>query len=299
MISKSIDNRHNILLDSRFKFTIIGSAVCGVIIAMIIQQSNNLLIALLIGIIIGITPLVIRTIYMNRILSSIDKNIPHMLNLLLESTKNGLNIITALNTITDIRSSQIRIAVKRLLINIASGTNISNALDRFEADMITPLGKSVANVIRILIINGGNIPLILERTYKSVYAIYLLEEERKAKLASYKSIIYISYVIYVAIAVMLSTNLFDSISNINFIEVSEMNNSNNNSSSNSSNQLFRLDTINIDEMREIMLHMGIIQAIFGGLGIGKICEGSALVGIRHIVSMLAICLVGFYIGGVI
>lgn len=286
---KSINNKYNIFFNSRFKFTIIGGIVCGIIIAMIIQSSRPL-ITLLIGIIIGVIPLVMRTIYMNRIISSIDKNIPHMLNLLSESTKNGLNIIAALNTISDIKSSQVRIAVRRLLINIAAGSNIDNALDRFETDMITPLGKSVANVIRILIINGGNIPLILERTYKSVYAIHLLEEERKAKLASYKSIIYISYVIYIAIAVMLSTNLFDSISNINSIETSEQNNS---------NQLFRLNTINIGEMKEIMLHMGIIQAIFGGLGIGKICEGSALAGIKHIVLMLAICLVGFYIGGVI
>lgn len=272
---------------SRFKMLMIIGVVCGIVVAVI--QYERPILALMLGSIIGVAPFMVRIVYMNRIVSSIDKGIPYLLLHLLESTKNGLNIIVALQSIPDIRSDHLRDAVNRLLMNIVSGSSIDVAFDRFENDLVTPLAKSVSNVIRILIINGGNIPLILERTYNNVYTMYVLEEERKAKLESYKHIVYISYIIYIAIAVMLSTNLFNSVSDMvnTYTDV------------NISNSLFRLNVTNIDEMRDIMLHMGIIEAIIGGLGIGKICYGSMLNGLRHSIVMLVICLLGFYIGGVI
>lgn len=272
---------------SRFKMLMIIGVVCGIVVAVI--QYERPILALMLGSIIGVAPFMVRIVYMNRIISSIDKGIPYLLLHLLESTKNGLNIIVALQSIPDIRSDHLRDAVNRLLMNIVSGSSIDVAFDRFENDLVTPLAKSISNVIRILIINGGNIPLILERTYNNVYTMYVLEEERKAKLESYKHIVYISYIIYIAIAVMLSTNLFNSVSDMvnTYTDV------------NISNSLFRLNVTNIDEMRDIMLHMGIIEAIIGGLGIGKICYGSMLNGLRHSIVMLVICLLGFYIGGVI
>ncbi|MEM4285731.1 MAG: type II secretion system F family protein [Candidatus Nitrosocaldus sp.] len=272
---------------SRFKMLMIIGVVCGIVVAVI--QYERPILALMLGSIIGVAPFMVRIVYMNRIISSIDKGIPYLLLHLLESTKNGLNIIVALQSIPDIKSDHLRDAVNRLLMNIVSGSSIDVAFDRFENDLVTPLAKSISNVIRILIINGGNIPLILERTYNNVYTMYVLEEERKAKLESYKHIVYISYIIYIAIAVMLSTNLFNSVSDMvnTYTDV------------NISNSLFRLNVTNIDEMRDIMLHMGIIEAIIGGLGIGKICYGSMLNGLRHSIVMLVICLLGFYIGGVI
>lgn len=170
---------------------------------------------------------------------------------------------------------------------------MDDAFGRFSSDLVTPIGRSVAHVIKILVINGGNIPIILERTYNNVYTMHMLEEERKAKLSSYKHIVYISYIIYVVIAVMLSTNLFASVEGMTRMFADT---SNNNGSINS---LFKLNTANIGEMREIMLHMGLIEAIFGGLGIGKICDGSMLAGLRHTVFMAVICIVAFYIGGMI
>ncbi|GBC73049.1 hypothetical protein HRbin04_00445 [archaeon HR04] len=272
---------------SRFKTLMVIGLVCGIAVAVI--QYERPILALMLGSIIGIAPFMVRIVYMNRIASSIDRGIPHLLLHLLESTKNGLNIIVALQSIPDIKSDYLRDAVNRLLMNIVSGSGIDAAFDRFESDLVTPLAKSISHVIRILIINGGNIPLILERTYNHVYTMYVLEEERKAKLESYKHIVYISYIIYIAIAVMLSTNLFNSVSDM----------ANTYTDVNISDSLFRLNVTNIDEIRDIMLHMGIIEAIIGGLGIGKICYGSMLDGLRHSVVMLVICLLGFYIGGVI
>jgi hypothetical protein len=133
---------------------------------------------------------------------------------------------------------------------------------------------------------GGDIILILSTLNKYISEIYRLEHERKSRLSSYKHTVYIAYIIYIVIAVVLTQNLIAKVEDMQKYNID-------------GNSLFRLNSVNIDELKSILWHMSIIEAILGGLSIGKICEGSFIAGSRDVIIMLLISTIAFYMIGVI
>lgn len=247
-------------------------------------QNINLIHILMLSIAIIIYPL-LKYMYRLRLYSRIDNDIPVFVTHILNSVKNGMNILTALEEVIKESNISFRDSVKRLFIGILMG-DIERAFDRFDKDINTHLGNNVARILRTLFIKGGDTILILSTMNKYITEISRLERERRSKLASYKHTIYIAYIIYIAIAVMLTQNLLSKMEDIQKYNID-------------SNSLFRLNSVNMDELKNILWHMAIMEAILGGLSIGKICEGSLIAGSKHVIIMLIISTIAFYIIGVI
>ena len=217
--------------------------------------------------------------------SRMDKDIPVFVTHILNNVKNGMNMLTALEEVAKENNISFRDSLKRLLLGIMTG-NIEGSFNRFERDMNTQLSSSVARILKTLFMKGGDIILILSTLNKYISEIYRLEHERKSRLSSYKHTVYIAYIIYIVIAVVLTQNLIAKVEDMQKYNID-------------GNSLFRLNSVNIDELKSILWHMSIIEAILGGLSIGKICEGSFIAGSRDVIIMLLISTIAFYMIGVI
>jgi len=217
--------------------------------------------------------------------SRIDKDIPVFVTHILNNVKNGMNMLTALEEVAKENNISFRDSLKRLLLGIMTG-NVEGSFNRFEREMNTQLGSSVARILKTLFMKGGDIILILSTLNKYISEIYRLEHERKSRLSSYKHTVYIAYIIYIVIAVVLTQNLIAKVEDMQKYNID-------------GNSLFRLNSVNIDELKSILWHMSIIEAILGGLSIGKICEGSFIAGSRDVIIMLLISTIAFYMIGVI
>jgi flagellar protein FlaJ len=133
---------------------------------------------------------------------------------------------------------------------------------------------------------GGDIAENLEMIQKHVTEMQNIEKNRKSQLAPYTYTIYISYAVFLAVAVLLVTSFFAEIEKVQ-VSIIE-------SGGATEGGLFgSLATMDIGAMESALFNMAIIEAIFGGLAAGKIGAGSYVAGIKHVVAMIVIAVIAF------
>jgi len=131
---------------------------------------------------------------------------------------------------------------------------------------------------------GGDVSENLEMIQKHVSDMQNLEKSRKSQLAPYTYTIYISYIVFLAVAVLLVTSFFSEIEKVQLSLVE----------TEVEGGLFgSLATMNIGAMEDALFNMSIIEAIFGGLAAGKIGAGSYVAGVKHVVLMIILAVVAF------
>ena len=147
------------------------------------------------------------------------------------------------------------------------------------------MAKRVVVLLEIAYKNGGNISENLETIQKYVTELRNLEKERKSALQPYTYTIYISYAVFIAIAVILSSQFFTQIDSVKQLLVTtHMTNS---------NVFSALSGVEIKQLDAILFNMAVIESIFGGLAAGKIGTGSYVSGIKHVVVMIIIAVIAF------
>ena len=133
---------------------------------------------------------------------------------------------------------------------------------------------------------GGDVSENLEMIQKHVSEMQNIEKNRKSQLQPYTYTIYISYAVFIAVAVLLITSFFSEIEKVQGDLLD--------SGSGASGGLFgSMSTMDIGLMESALFNMAVIEAIFGGLAAGKIGAGSYMAGIKHVVGMIVIAIIAF------
>ena len=133
---------------------------------------------------------------------------------------------------------------------------------------------------------GGDVSENLEMIQKHVSEMQNIEKNRKSQLQPYTYTIYISYAVFIAVAVLLITSFFSEIEKVQGDLISK--------GSASAGGLFgSMSTMDIGLMESALFNMAIIEAVFGGLAAGKIGAGSYMAGIKHVVGMIVIAIIAF------
>ena len=113
-----------------------------------------------------------------------------------------------------------------------------------------------------------------------------IEKNRKSQLAPYTYTIYISYAVFIAVAILLITSFFTEIEKVQGDLIQ--------SGAQGGDGLFgSLADMDVALMESALFNMAIIEAIFGGLAAGKIGAGSYMAGIKHVVAMIVIAIIAF------
>ena len=302
-LQKSKDNVSKLpfktLLKTKKSKTIVFSVIAGVVIIISSIQLGNFIgnpqiqtIGILGGIMISVVPIALLHAGTNRRGESIDKNLPLFLLSLVSAVNSGSSLLRAIEESAGRQMGSLTPMLKNLRANISWGMPHDEALDTFTNKVQTKLARRVATLLQIAMDIGGDVASTLDLVQKHVSDMQRIEQERKAALAPYLYTIYISFVVFIAVAVLLTSQFFTEIENVqtSLRQTAE--------DTNISLGMFgALLGVDVSELTSIMFHMGLVEAVFGGLAAGKISQGSFIAGIKHIVIMIIIAVLAFSLMG--
>ncbi len=175
--------------------------------------------------------------------------------------------------------------LKNLKANISWGTSIEDAFENFAQRTGTRVSRRVTVLLEMAIKIGGDVSENLEMIQKHVSEMQNIEKSRKSALQPYTYTIYISFAVFLAVAVLLTTSFFTEMERVQkgLLE----------SGSGTEGLFGSLATMDIAKMESALFNMAIIEAVFGGLAAGKIGAGSYVAGTKHVVVMIVMAVIAF------
>ena len=217
----------------------------------------------------------------------IDKNLPLFLLALSSAVQSGANLIRAIETTADRNMGPLTPELKNLRANISWGMPIEDAFENFSIRTGTKMSRRVATLLEMALKIGGDIRSNLEMIQQHVTDLQNLEKDRKASLAPYTYTIYISFAVFLGIAVILSSQFFSE-----FLKVQEMLLASPGGSG-EGGMFSSIINMDIEALNSVLFNMSIIEAVFGGLAAGKIGSGNYVSGIKHIIVMVVMAVAAF------
>ncbi len=269
----------------------ISSAVAALVIISVSLQffegTSYRDVGLIFGILAGIVPLTMLQLKEVQRRDSIDRNLPLFLLALSSAVQSGANLIRAIETTADRNMGALTPELKNLRANISWGMPIEDAFENFANRMGTKISRRVVVLLEMALKIGGDIRSNLEMIQKHVTELQNLEKERKSSLAPYTFTIYISFAVFIGIAVILSSQFFSEFETVQELLVDSP------GASTQGAMFSSIASMDIEALNTILFNMAIIEAVFGGLAAGKIGAGSYVAGIKHIIVMIVIAVIAF------
>ncbi len=242
-------------------------------------------VGLIFGILVGIMPVTIHQLKEVQRRDSIDRNMPVFLLALLSSVQSGSNLIRSIEQAADRNLGALTPELKNLRANISWGTPIEEAFENFAERTGTRVSRRVTVLLEMAMKIGGDVTENLEMIQKHVSEIQNIEKSRKSALAPYTYTIYISFGVFLAVAVLLTTSFFTEIEKVQEGLLA--------SGSGTEGLFGSLASMEIEKLESALFNMAIIEAVFGGLAAGKIGAGSYVAGTKHVVVMIVIAVIAF------
>jgi len=246
------------------------------------------------GIMAIVVPFAMKRISETRRRDSIDSNLPIFLLSLVSAVESGLSLLRAVEDAADRQMGSLTPQLKNLRANISWGMPHREALDLFSKRVGTKLAKRVVMLLQISIDIGGDVNETLGLIQKHVTDMQNIEKERKSQLQPYIFTIYISFIVFIAVTLLLVSQFFTEIEIVQdqLRQIAE-------EKGIGLGMFGAILGVSVPEIVQIMFHMSIIEAIFGGVAAGKIGEGSFIGGIKHLIVMVVVTIIAFsVIGGV-
>ena len=238
------------------------------------------------GILSMIVPLTMLQVKESQRKDSIDRNLPLFLLALSSAVQSGANLIRAIETTAERNMGALTPELKNLRANLSWGMPVEDSFENFANRTGTKTARRVTVLLEMALKIGGDIRTNLEMIQKHVTELQNLEKERKSSLAPYTYTIYISFAVFLGIAVILSSQFFSQ-----FEVVQQLLDK---SPGTSGGAFFSsIKDVNFEALNQILFNMSIIEAVFGGLVAGKIGSGTYVAGIKHIIVMIVMAVVAF------
>ncbi|AJW70735.1 type II secretion system F family protein [Nitrosopumilus adriaticus] len=242
-------------------------------------------VGLIFGILVGIIPLTVHQLKEVQRRDSIDRNLPVFLLALLSSVQSGANLIKAIEQAGERNLGALTPELKNLRANISWGTPIEDAFENFAERTGTRVSRRVTVLLEMAMKIGGDVSENLEMIQKHVSDMQNIEKSRKSALQPYTYTIYISFAVFLAVAVLLTTSFFTEIEKVQEGLLA--------SGSGTQGLFGSLASMEIEKLESALFNMAIIEAVFGGLAAGKIGSGSYVAGTKHVVAMIVISVIAF------
>ena len=238
------------------------------------------------GILSMIVPLTMLQVKESQRKDNIDRNLPLFLLALSSAVQSGANLIRAIETTAERNMGALTPELKNLRANLSWGMPVEDSFQNFADRTGTKTARRVTVLLEMALKIGGDIRTNLEMIQKHVTELQNLEKERKSSLAPYTYTIYISFAVFLGIAVILSSQFFSQ-----FEVVQQLLSK---APGTSGGAFFSsIKDVNFEALNQILFNMSIIEAVFGGLVAGKIGSGTYVAGIKHIIVMIVMAVVAF------
>jgi len=159
-------------------------------------------VGLIFGILVGIIPLTIHQLKEIQRRDNIDRNMPMFLLALLSSVQSGANLIKAIEQAAERNLGALTPELKNLKANISWGTPIEEAFENFAERTGTRVSRRVTVLLEMAMKIGGDVSENLEMIQKHVSEMQNIEKGRKSALQPYTYTIWISFGVFLALAVI-------------------------------------------------------------------------------------------------
>jgi len=242
-------------------------------------------VGLIFGILVGIIPLTIHQLKEVQRRDNIDRNMPMFLLALLSSVQSGANLIKAIEQAAERNLGALTPELKNLRANISWGTPMDEAFENFAERTGTRVSRRVTVLLEMAMKIGGDVTENLEMIQKHVSEMQNIEKGRKSALQPYTYTIWISYGVFLAVAVLLTTSFFSEMEKVQEGLIA--------SGAGTDGLFGSMANMDIGAMESALFNMAIIEAVFGGLAAGKIGSGSYVAGTKHVVGMIVIAVIAF------
>ena len=289
--TKGLEPKQSILKNEILKtvsFSIIASVAVLTISFSLSESSDSTTIrdvGLIFGILVGIIPLTVHQLKEVQRKDSIDRNLPVFLLALLSSVQSGSNLIKAIEQAADRNLGALTPELKNLRANMSWGTPIEEAFENFAEKTGTRVSRRVTVLLEMAMKIGGDVTENLEMIQKHVSEMQNIEKSRKSALAPYTYTIYISFGVFLAVAVLLTTSFFTEIEKVQEGLLA--------AGSGTEGLFGSLASMEVEKLESALFNMAVIEAVFGGLAAGKIGSGSYVAGTKHVVVMIVIAVIAF------
>ncbi len=242
-------------------------------------------VGIIFGIMVGVIPLTIHQLREVQRRDSVDRNMPVFLLALLSSVQSGSNLIKAIEQAAERNLGALTPELKNLKANISWGTPLEDAFENFAKRTGTRVSRRVTVLLEMAMKIGGDVSENLEMIQKHVSEMQNIEKSRKSALQPYTYTIYISFAVFLAVAVLLTTSFFTEIEKVQDGLLA--------AGSGKDGLFGSLADMDVSKLESALFNMAIIEAVFGGVAAGKIGSGSYVAGTKHVVVMVIMAVIAF------
>ncbi|MFA5745281.1 MAG: type II secretion system F family protein [archaeon] len=211
----------------------------------------------------------IASILYTKKIRSLETNLFVFLDDLKDLLQGGMNIVTAMEIISEHDYGALNVYTKRIAAQIKIGVPFEVSLVEVFGEVDSVIFNKIANVISETMKYGGNLIKIFTAVSNYVKLVDEMGEERRSK--TFSTIFSSYFMFFIFIAIILTIQIVF----LPMLQSNEINSSGGGS----------IKEINFNAY---FLYLLIIQAGFAGPIIGKISEGNAVAGIKHSIILLVI-----------
>jgi flagellar protein FlaJ len=238
---------------------------------------------LFITVIVALFPPALVDLLDDRWKRSVDKNIPEFLRELSEAGRTGITLTRAIELASERKYGPLSSELRNVVVKLSWGSDLGDTMRVFAERVATKLARRASLLITEIHRFGGDIREVLDMVSKHIGELQNIEEERRAELRNYISIIYIAFFIFLFIDVLLLKTLFYRIESLRQTLAEE------------GGGLFLAGGIGLIHIQNVMFHMSLIQGLLGGLVAGKMGEGSVAAGLKHSLILMSVGFIIFII----
>ncbi len=244
------------------------------------------------GIIIGLIPVAYITFNNYRYVKSVERNIPRFLRDILESTDSGIILPQALirASLSDYGpiSKEIGIAMTKFSLGYDFKDSVMESCQRLKHPYMLQVGQIIVEAYSA----GGKMHDVLNSSVVLFNGLEQYTEEKQSELRPYTQLVYISILIFLVIALIITSEFIAPLNHLPHISQTPTTFGGN------SHFGFNLSSIPPVYFESVFFFAGMFESLFGGIVAGKIVDGSSTAGLRHSLVLLAITVIIFNLPGI-
>jgi len=247
------------------------SSLIVVILSLFLIGTKFFFFVIGIGILLGIIPFVILTIYETKVSNEKREMFLEFARNLVESVQTGIPISKSIINVKDKFYGALSENVEKLANQISLGIPLNIALKIFSKDVNN---KNISRALKLIgqaERAGGDIGQILESVAEAVNMSNKLKIERKAAISTLVAQGYIIFFVFIIIILIMQFKILPMLSNITLIE-----------------SIGSGEAIDQKTIANSFLYLLLIQGFFNGLTIGKLAEGNVKSGIKHSFALMVL-----------
>jgi flagellar protein FlaJ len=217
----------------------------------------------------------------------INENIPRLLREIAESGQTGLTLVRAIEVSADRDYGPLTPELKYLVAQISWGSSLEDALRAFAKRARTKLAQRTADLIAEVGRSGGDTKDIMEQLNRHIWELESIDRERYAQMRPYAVVVYIAFGVFLFTDIMLIRSFFAQIVDLQSKVMQ---------GAGGGGSIFGgMSFVDISLLKKVLFHATVVQACLGGLIAGKMSEAKAGAGLKHVLMLLLITFVSFFV----